>query len=69
MASTEGLMPITRAFLAQYYDKYPLNPLSEDVTRLSSKLRSMSDDLIKELSLTQGQILLSLSFFFFLDFS
>ncbi|OVA17149.1 GOLD [Macleaya cordata] len=59
MASTEGLMPITRAFLAQYYDKYPLTPLSEDVSRLSSKLRSMSDDLIKELPLTQAESVLA----------
>ncbi|RZC82665.1 hypothetical protein C5167_045454 [Papaver somniferum] len=59
MASTEGLMPITRAFLAQYYDKYPLTPVSEDVARLTSKLRSMSDDLIKELPLTEAESVLA----------
>ncbi|KAJ6331396.1 hypothetical protein OIU76_009884 [Salix suchowensis] len=26
MASTEGLVPITRRFLASYYDKYPFVP-------------------------------------------
>ncbi|KAI3911517.1 hypothetical protein MKW98_010404 [Papaver atlanticum] len=59
MASTEGLMPITRAFLAQYYDKYPLTPVSEDVARLTSKLRSMSDDLIKEAPLTEAESVLA----------
>lgn len=59
MASTEGLMPITRAFLAQYYDKYPLTPVSEDVARLTSKLRYMSDDLIKELPLTEAESVLA----------
>lgn len=59
MASTEGLMPITRAFLAQYYDKYPLTPVSEDVARLTSKLRSMSDDLIKEVPLTEAESVLA----------
>ncbi|KAI3870269.1 hypothetical protein MKX03_029658, partial [Papaver bracteatum] len=59
MASTEGLMPITRAFLAQYYDKYPLTPVSEDVARLTTKLRSMSDDLIKEVPLTEAESVLA----------
>lgn len=59
MASTEGLMPITRAFLAQYYDKCPLTPVSEDVARLTSKLRSMSDDLIKEVPLTEAESVLA----------
>ncbi|KAI3994067.1 hypothetical protein MKX01_012324, partial [Papaver californicum] len=59
MASTEGLMPITRAFLAQYYDKYPLTPISEDVPRLTSKLRSMSDDLIKEVPLNEAESVLA----------
>ncbi|KAI3839401.1 hypothetical protein MKW92_030821, partial [Papaver armeniacum] len=59
MASTEGLMPITRAFLAQYYDKYPLTPVSENVARLTTKLRSMSDDLIKEVPLTEAESVLA----------
>ncbi|XP_013622753.1 PREDICTED: uncharacterized protein LOC106328788 isoform X1 [Brassica oleracea var. oleracea] len=41
MASTEGLVPITRAFLASYYDKYPFPPLSGDVSRLYSDMASL----------------------------
>ncbi|CAN8237636.1 unnamed protein product [Cochlearia groenlandica] len=41
MASTEGLVPITRAFLASYYDQYPFTPLSDDVSRLSSEIDSL----------------------------
>ncbi|RDX99261.1 hypothetical protein CR513_17698, partial [Mucuna pruriens] len=44
MASTEGLVPITRAFLASYYDKHTFPPLSADVSRLSSEIRSMAND-------------------------
>ncbi|XP_047322961.1 uncharacterized protein LOC124926724 [Impatiens glandulifera] len=45
MASTEGLVPITRAFLASYYDKYPFSLLPNKVSRLTSELRSLADDL------------------------
>lgn len=48
MASTEGLVPITRIFLASYYDKYPFTPLPDDVSRLSSEIRSMTSDLLKD---------------------
>ncbi|CAI0431137.1 unnamed protein product [Linum tenue] len=48
MASTEGLVPITRKFLASYYDKYPFPPLSDDVSRLCSEIRSIIPDLLKE---------------------
>ncbi|CAN1199179.1 Protein DOUBLE-STRAND BREAK FORMATION [Linum perenne] len=48
MASTKGLVPITRKFLASYYDKYPFSPLSDDVSRLSSEIRSIILDLLKE---------------------
>ncbi|KAJ8753808.1 hypothetical protein K2173_000062 [Erythroxylum novogranatense] len=46
MASTEGLVPITRSFLASYYDKHPFQPLSDDVSRLSSQIRSIAFDLL-----------------------
>ncbi|GAU51706.1 hypothetical protein TSUD_391450 [Trifolium subterraneum] len=46
MASTEGLVPITRAFLSSYYDKHPFTPLSPDVSILSSQLRTMATDLL-----------------------
>ncbi|KAF9680149.1 hypothetical protein SADUNF_Sadunf06G0091100 [Salix dunnii] len=48
MASTEGLVPITRRFLASYYDKYPFASLPDDVSRLSSEIRSMTSDLLKD---------------------
>ncbi|KAK6943320.1 hypothetical protein RJ641_024422 [Dillenia turbinata] len=55
MASTQGLVPITRAYLASYYDKYPCPPLSGDVSRLTSEIRSMARDLQKEFSLSEGE--------------
>ncbi|XVF84115.1 hypothetical protein PTKIN_Ptkin17bG0000100 [Pterospermum kingtungense] len=58
MASTEGLVPITRTFLASYYDKYPFDPLSDDVSRLSSQIRSFAQDLLQGFPPTQGESLL-----------
>ncbi|KAL3615842.1 hypothetical protein CASFOL_040136 [Castilleja foliolosa] len=58
MASTEGLVPITRAFLSSYYDKYPFAPLSNDVSRLSDQIHSMAADLLKVSPPTQGESLL-----------
>ncbi|KAK4749539.1 hypothetical protein SAY87_026988 [Trapa incisa] len=55
MASTEGLVPITRTFLASYYDKYPFSPLSDDVPRLSSQIRSLSSDLLSHLPPDEGE--------------
>lgn len=48
-------MPITRAFLASYYDKYPFTPLSEDVSRLSDQIHSMANDLHEDSPLTEGE--------------
>ncbi|KAL1545359.1 hypothetical protein AAHA92_22097 [Salvia divinorum] len=58
MVSTEGLVPITRTFLASYYDKYPLNPLSPDVSRLSDQIYATATDLLKESPPSQGERLL-----------
>ncbi|KAH7554622.1 hypothetical protein JRO89_XS12G0249500 [Xanthoceras sorbifolium] len=58
MASTEGLVPITRNFLASYYDKYPFSPLSDDVSRLASQIRSLADDLLKHSPHSQDESLL-----------
>ncbi|KAK7386093.1 hypothetical protein VNO78_26036 [Psophocarpus tetragonolobus] len=55
MASTEGLVPITRAFLASYYDTHPFIPLSADVSRLSSEIRSMNNDLLNHHPPTEGE--------------
>ncbi|KAI3472962.1 hypothetical protein Pfo_029209 [Paulownia fortunei] len=60
MVSTEGLVPITRAFLASYYDKYPFAPLSIDVSRLSDQIYAMATDLLKDSPPTQGESLLVL---------
>ncbi|KAJ4969709.1 hypothetical protein NE237_002808 [Protea cynaroides] len=59
MASTDGLVPITRAFLARYYDKYPFPALPEDVFILSSQLLSMSSDLQKEFPASQAELILA----------
>lgn len=48
-------MPITRSFLARYYDNYPLDPLPDDVDRLSGELRGISNDLLKDFPLTSGE--------------
>ncbi|XP_066368590.1 uncharacterized protein [Miscanthus floridulus] len=45
MATTEGLAPITRTYLARYYDKYPLPPLPDATTDLAARLRALSADL------------------------
>ncbi|OAY41657.1 uncharacterized protein LOC110622921 isoform X2 [Manihot esculenta] len=58
MASTDGLVPITRQFLASYYDKHPFPPLSDDVSRLSSEIRSWASDLLKDFPPSQGEKLL-----------
>ncbi|PON33316.1 GOLD domain containing protein [Parasponia andersonii] len=58
MASMEGLVPITRSFLSSYYDKYPFTPLSDDVSRLSSQIRSFANDFLNDLPPTQGESLL-----------
>lgn len=38
-ASTAGLVPINRAFLAKFYDKYPFAPLAPEVETLLALLR------------------------------
>lgn len=48
-------MPITRAFLSSYYDKYPFSPLSQDVSRLTDEIHSMAKNLQKDAPLTEGE--------------
>ncbi|CAN7037154.1 hypothetical protein BRARA_B00002 [Brassica rapa] len=55
MASTDGLVPITRAFLASYYNKYPFPPLSDDVSRLSSDMASLIQLLTLQSPPSQGE--------------
>jgi len=52
--STDGLVPITRSFLARYYDKYPVDPLPDDVAWLTGELRRLACDLVKEFPPTPG---------------
>ncbi|XP_072985409.1 uncharacterized protein [Typha latifolia] len=58
-SSTDGLVPITRAFLARYYDNYPLPPLTDDVSRLTAELKRLSDDLVREFPLAPDEQLLA----------
>lgn len=57
MASTEGLVPITRAYLSSYYDKYPFVPLSDDVPTLTADIRSIITSLQTHTPLTQDETL------------
>lgn len=57
MASMEGLVPITRHFLASYYDKYPFAPLSDHVSRLSTEMLALANSLLDELPPTSGFII------------
>ncbi|MFS7987279.1 putative GOLD domain-containing protein [Helianthus anomalus] len=52
-----SLVPITRAFLSSYYDKHPFPPISDDVSRLSQQLRSLSAGLQQDATvpLRQGE--------------
>ncbi|KAM2664248.1 hypothetical protein EV1_010695 [Malus domestica] len=55
MASTEGIVPITRAFLASHYDTYQFLPLSNDIARLSAEIRSFTADLLRHSPAAQGE--------------
>ncbi|XP_010496822.1 PREDICTED: uncharacterized protein LOC109124442 [Camelina sativa] len=55
MASTEGLVPITRDFLASYYDTYPFPPLSDDVSRLSSDITTLIQLLTVQSPPSEGE--------------
>ncbi|PRQ45733.1 hypothetical protein RchiOBHm_Chr3g0494831 [Rosa chinensis] len=54
-SSTESLVPMTRAFLTSYYDTYKFLPLSDDIPRLSSEIRSLTADLLSNSSATPGE--------------
>ncbi|XP_031261968.1 uncharacterized protein LOC116120168 isoform X2 [Pistacia vera] len=58
MASTEGLVPITRSYLSSYYNKYPFAPLSDEVALLSSEIRSLANDLLQDSPPSQDESLL-----------
>ena len=58
-------MPITRAYLASYYDRYPFTALSDDVSRLSSEIRSMVNDLLNQHPPTEGFVIFIFIFIFY----
>ncbi|GLT40946.1 hypothetical protein SLA2020_150420 [Shorea laevis] len=58
MASTDGLVPITRSFLASYYDKYQFQPLPDDVSRLSSQICGFAQDLLQDSPPKNGESIL-----------
>ncbi|CAH9069129.1 unnamed protein product [Cuscuta epithymum] len=58
MTAVDGLVPITRTFLASYYDKYPFSPLSDDVSLLCDEIRSIARDLQHDPPLSEGESLL-----------
>ncbi|KAL6865105.1 hypothetical protein ACP4OV_016256 [Aristida adscensionis] len=59
MAATEGLVPITRAYLARYYDRYPLAPLPGAAVDLADRLRALSADLAAVAPATPDEELLT----------
>eukprot|EP00850_Spirogloea_muscicola_P024099 SM000441S16123 [mRNA] locus=s441:16177:19803:- [translate_table: standard] len=54
MTSTAGLVPITRQFLAKFYDQHPFDPLPPDVARLHARLQPLLDSLDALRSKTPG---------------
>ncbi|XP_057865441.1 uncharacterized protein LOC131073093 isoform X2 [Cryptomeria japonica] len=58
MASTAGLVPITRDFLAKFYDKYVFSDLPEDVARLSTQLRQCCNSLLSQSPKKPGEELM-----------
>lgn len=57
MASTEGLVPITRTFLAKFYDSYPFDPLVPELEKLDSELNRQSEKLASTRTEVDGRSL------------
>eukprot|EP00897_Mesotaenium_endlicherianum_P002508 jgi/Mesen1/2285/ME000154S01453 len=64
MASTKGLMPITRPFLAKFYDKYPFDPIVPEVTKLHDRLQVLCDELDAERQKQGGDLFMVESLIF-----
>lgn len=45
MSSIKGLVPITRAFLAKFYEGYPFDPLVPEVSEIQGRLQTICDEL------------------------
>eukprot|EP00245_Coleochaete_scutata_P004439 TRINITY_DN17044_c0_g1_i2.p1 TRINITY_DN17044_c0_g1~~TRINITY_DN17044_c0_g1_i2.p1 ORF type:complete len:472 (-),score=113.20 TRINITY_DN17044_c0_g1_i2:1077-2492(-) len=54
MASTADLVPITRAFLAKFYDKYQFDPLVPEVTGSATRVKTVIDELLVSLKKSEG---------------
>ncbi|CAI7743749.1 unnamed protein product [Closterium sp. NIES-54] len=55
MASTKGLVPITRNFLAAFYAKHPFDPLHDDVEKLFARLTELSEGIDAKRVATEGE--------------
>lgn len=55
MASTVGLVPITRAYLAKFYDQYPYSKLCPDIASLSGSLKDQYTRMEAELLQLSGE--------------
>ncbi|CAI5519960.1 unnamed protein product [Closterium sp. Naga37s-1] len=55
MASTKGLVPITRSFLAAFYAKHPFDPLDDDVEKLFARLTELSEAIDAKRVATEGE--------------
>ncbi|CAI5463648.1 unnamed protein product, partial [Closterium sp. Yama58-4] len=56
MASTKGLVPITRSFLAAFYAKHPFDPLHDDVEKLFARLSELSEAIDAKRVATEGSL-------------
>lgn len=45
MSSTKGLVPITRTFLAKFYEGHPFDPLVPEVSEIQGRLATICDEL------------------------
>ncbi|XP_002980642.2 uncharacterized protein LOC9656263 [Selaginella moellendorffii] len=63
MASTEGLVPITRDFLSRFYDRYPFEALAPGIAAADSQLREENERMSKHYAEESGNdLILDLSF-------
>lgn len=56
-ASTVGMVPITRSFLAKYYDKYPYSPINGDLAGVEESLKKETERIDAERLKSQGRTL------------
>ena len=54
MASTKGLIPITKAFLSKFYDGYPFENIRPEVKKSEEKLMALSQSMDDQRSKDTG---------------